>query len=140
MNVSSVTGDGRGGGRGEGIFGYGRGGGGIFGYVRGRGGSGGRGDHGGCGGRGGGRGGRVDNNIYNNNKRKNHNHGVDTSDLTKKFTSEEVSVLIQANVWDDIRAEQRANRRRLNNNNDVGDITSRVNARLLKLCKKLLVE
>ena len=58
---------------------------------------------------------------------KNNNHGVDTSDFTRNFTPEEVSDLIQSNVWDDICAEQRKNRSRLNNNDD-GDIISRVNS------------
>ena len=44
----------------------------------------------------------------------------------RNFTPEEISALIQANVWDDIHAERRTKRRRLNNNDD-SDITSRVN-------------
>ena len=77
---------------------------------------------------GGGRGGRCNHNSYNNNRRHNNNHEVNTSDVMGNFTPEEVSVLIQANVWDNICDEQRANRRRLNNNDDDGDITERVNA------------
>ena len=94
-----------------------------FGYVQYRGGGCSR---GGRGGRGSGHEGRGNQNSYNNNGRKNHNHRVDKSDLTRKFTIEEVSALIQANVWDNICAEQRTNRKRLNNNDD-GDIRARVN-------------
>ena len=136
-NISSVTGGGRGGGRGRGRFGYGQGEGGRFGYGKGEGGifgyergRGGRGGSGGCSGHdgcGGGRGGRSNHNIYYNNVRQNHNHEVDTSDLTRNFTPEEVSALIQTNLWDNICAERSTKRRRINNNDD-GDITARVNA------------
>ena len=125
-NVSSVTSCGRGGGRGVFRFGYGQGRGGIFGYLQCEGGRGGRGGCGGRGGRSGGRGGRGNHNNYNNNRSQNQNYGVDASNLTSNFIPEGVSALIQANVWDNIRSEQRAKLRRLNNNDD-GDITARVN-------------
>ena len=136
-NVSSDTGGGRSGGRGRGRFLYGRVEGGIFGYRRGEGGRfrygksrcgrGGRGGRGVCGDSGGGRGGRGNHNSYNNNGSQYHNYGIDTLDIKRKFTPEEVSALIQANIWDDIRSEQRTKRRRLNNNDD-SDITAKVDA------------
>ena len=58
---------------------------------------------------------------------QNHNHGVDTSYLTRNFTPEEFSDLIQANLRDNVFAEQRTKLRRLNNNND-GDIRIGVNS------------
>ena len=101
-NISSVIGGERGGGIGRerflygqgegGIFGYRRDEGGIFGYDTGKGGRGGRGGGGGHCGRGRGCGGRCSHNSYNNNGRQNQNHGVDTSDLTTKFTPEECSI------------------------------------------------
>ena len=88
MNVSILTNGGRGGGRVGGIFGYGQGEVGRFGYGRGRGRICGRGGHGGSGGRGGACVGRGNHNSYNNNRRQNQNHGVDTSYLTRNFTPE----------------------------------------------------
>ena len=106
-NFSSVPGGRRGGGRGGGKFGYERVGGDRFGYGKGEGGRGGRDGRGGCGSRSRGRGVGGNHNNYNNNRRKNQNHGVDTLDLTRNFTPEEVSDLIQDNLCDGICAEQR---------------------------------
>ena len=63
---------------------------------------------------------------YVTTRSHNHNHGVDTSNFTSTFTPEEVSALIQANVWDYICSEQRKNWRRINNNDD-SYIIARVN-------------
>ena len=47
--------------------------------------------------------------------------------MGSKFTPEEFSSLIQANVWENICDERRKKKMNLNNNDD-GDITARVNA------------
>ena len=104
-NISSVTVGGRVGNRGRGKFGYRQGEGEGFGCVKGRGGRCGRGGRGGCGAPSGGCVETEYQKSYNNNGRQNHNHGVDTSDLTRNFKPEEVSALIQGNVWDYICAE-----------------------------------
>ena len=95
----------------------------------GRGGRNGRGGRGGCGGR---RIflGRVNfnyQNYNNNNRRRNHNHGVDLTDITRNFSPEEVIALVEANIWDDVCAQRKTKRRRMENGNN-NDISIRINA------------
>ena len=73
-----------------------------------RGGRGGKGDWGDKGERRGGHGGQYGyrGNHIENNDNHNNSHRTDISDVTRNFSSEEVSILMDHNVWEDIRRQR----------------------------------